>query len=411
LKKNPFRIYQYLDRSFYALYTVQFIQNFIQTAFLLIFNIYLRKNGYSDAQAGTFVSLQYLGILVLALPLGIWIRGKKLKPILWISTLGVPITSLLLVYAVPYHQAFWNYSLNLAWGMCFACLQIVMLPYVMRNVSSHIQTEAIAFMYTNYSAGQILSGILVAGATYLLKWSEGDILFALAVGGLIGSGLMFWIKEKELPPKEQKHSSSLQNLKHQYDWQKVLITMLPNTMLTVGAGLTFPFMNLFFYNSFYLDSDGYGILNTVTAVLVLLSTLTIPFIHKRYGFQVSISLTQSIAVGLLVLLAVTDLFRQYTWAFYGAWLFFALRQPFMQSAVPMTRELMMLYVGERNREIVSALLSGIRSGSYFFSGLVFSQLRSFQLPYAYIFLMTAGFYAVGVVAYHRLILAYEGGDV
>jgi len=83
----------------------------------------------------------------------------------------------------------------------------------------------------------------------------------------------------------------------------------------------------------------------------------------------------------------------------------------MQSAVPMTRELMMLYVGERNREIVSALLSGIRSGSYFFSGLVFSQLRSFQLPYAYIFLMTAGFYAVGVVAYHRLILAYEGGDV
>ena len=407
--KNPFRIYKYLDRSFFALYAVQFLQNLIQTSFLLIFNIYLLKNNYTDADAGTFISLQYLGLLILALPLGIIMRGRRLKPVLWVSTLGVPVASLMIIYAVPLHHAPLNYALNLLWGMCFAGLQIVMLPYVMRNVSSHIQTEAIAFMYTNYSAGQILSGLLVAGLTLWGGWNEFEILRALALGGLLGSVLMFWIKEKKNnnPQLDSQKIKSASALIHNYDWRMILTTMIPNTMLTIGAGLTFPFMNIFFYNSFHLDSDGYGILNTITAVLVLLSTLTIPFIHKRYGFKVSISLSQTIAVGLLVLLAVTDLFRNYTWAFYGAWLFFALRQPFMQAAVPMTRELMMLYVGERNREIISALLSGIRSGSYFFSGLVFSQLRAFQLPYAFIFLMTAGFYAIGVVAYHQMILAYE----
>ena len=79
----------------------------------------------------------------------------------------------------------------------------------------------------------------------------------------------------------------------------------------------------------------------------------------------------------------------------------------MNMAAPMTSELVMNYVGERNQEIVSALTSAIWSGSWYISARAFKILREYGLEYGYVFMITAAIYAVGVLWYHLLIRDYH----
>ncbi|PIZ65101.1 MAG: hypothetical protein COY19_08350 [Candidatus Marinimicrobia bacterium CG_4_10_14_0_2_um_filter_48_9] len=72
----------------------------------------------------------------------------------------------------------------------------------------------------------------------------------------------------------------------------------------------------------------------------------------------------------------------------------------------------MKYVGKRNQELISALDSSIWSASWFVSAKIFQFLRSVELPYYKIFLITAVLYSCGVLFYYRIIKEYEkrGGD-
>jgi hypothetical protein len=74
----------------------------------------------------------------------------------------------------------------------------------------------------------------------------------------------------------------------------------------------------------------------------------------------------------------------------------------------MINDLVLGYVGKRNHEIVSALISSIWSGTAFFSGQMFKYLRAAELAYWEIFLLTAGIYAIGVYFYLLLIRKQRG---
>ena len=86
---------------------------------------------------------------------------------------------------------------------------------------------------------------------------------------------------------------------------------------------------------------------------------------------------------------------------------FLLRQPLMNLAGPMTTEVTMGYVGKRNQEMVSALTASIWSGSWYFSAIMFRELRNKQVDYANIFMITAVLYTVGVVWYYFLVREYN----
>jgi predicted MFS family arabinose efflux permease len=177
-------------------------------------------------------------------------------------------------------------------------------------------------------------------------------------------------------------------------------------LIAVGAGLTIPFVNLFFNSVFKLDSEQFSLIGASTAGLVFLSTLFIPIIRRRYGFKVAILIPQSLAIFFLVILAFTQIASVYAWAFYLAVAAFMLRQPLMNMAGPVTSELGMKYVGARNQELISAMSSSIWSASWFISAKVFQELRRLDLDYYQIFFITAALYSIGVVFYYLLINDY-----
>ena len=79
----------------------------------------------------------------------------------------------------------------------------------------------------------------------------------------------------------------------------------------------------------------------------------------------------------------------------------------MSMAGPAISELTMSYVGERNRELVSACNGAIWSGAWWLAARVFQVLRASHFPYWAVFLSTAVLYFMGTMFYLKIIRSMD----
>lgn len=392
-----------------------FLIHMINAGFILILNIYLRKKGYADPIIAQFNSYRFLGILFFAFPLGIFIKGKALKPFFLTASLLVPLFSLFLLLSIEGGDEA-RISLGFVlWGISFMILQVCALPYIMRSAPEEVVSEAISLSFSTWSLATIVSGSLISILSQLqhiivggvsIPLDEFHIMLVIVSISSFSFVLVLFMKEAKPRSLSSKFYNNMKALRSDHDWGLIARVLFPNFLIAIGAGLTIPFVNLFFNSVFKMDSDTFSLIGAGTAGIVFLTTLVIPFIRRKFGFRVAILIPQTLAILFLVILALTELAQAYSWAFYVAIAAFMLRQPFMNMAGPMTSELGMKYVGSRNQELISAMSSSIWSASWFISAKIFQVLRHMDLEYYQIFLITAAMYAVGVSFYRLLINDY-----
>ena len=182
---------------------------------------------------------------------------------------------------------------------------------------------------------------------------------------------------------------------------------MPTLCIATGAGLSIQFLNLFFSHVYQLGSAAYAGYGSISNVLVLIAGLIVPEVKRRFGWRGTILGVQSVAVLLLAVMGLTELWQAASWALPVALGCFILRQPLMSMAGPATSELTMNYVGERNRELVSACNGAIWSGAWWLAARTFQLLRTHHLPYWQVFMATAVLYLAGTFTYLLLIRAVE----
>ena len=400
--KKVINAYLNLEEHVLLMIKAEFFIQLIGAAFFLILNIYLAKQGFSDPEIANFISYRFLAVMLLAFPLGFYIKGKPLKPFFMIGSLGVPMVAIALVLAVQNTLFYLLPTLFILWGVVFTLFQVSALPYVMRNTSVANQSHAISLNYATHSFGTILSGIIIFGfGQFMREMDEGLILLFISVLGFFGVYFLLKMKvDVVVPVKKGLQWKS-------YDWGLLLKAIVPTIIIAIGAGLTIPFINLFFFHNFQIDSTGFAVIGGVASVLVAFLALLVPNVKNKLGFKKGITYTQTTAVIALFALATTEFFTQYWWALPVAVLCFWVRTPLMNMAAPMTSELTMNYVGKKNQEMLSAIMAAIWSGSWFFSSQIFRYLKAEGLPYAYIFYITAVLYGFGVFMYYFLVLDYE----
>ena len=83
----------------------------------------------------------------------------------------------------------------------------------------------------------------------------------------------------------------------------------------------------------------------------------------------------------------------------------------MNMAAPLTSEMTMKYVGNKNQEMLSAIMAAIWSGSWFFSSQIFRFLKEREVEFSSIFYITAALYAFGILMYYFLIIDYEKKNI
>lgn len=399
------REYARIPRPILLVILAEFFIQLVNATFMNLQPLYMKAEGFADGEIADFISWRFAGVLVLALPLGLLIRGRKVKRLFVLSSIGVPLFGLLIIIAVHLRQTTFLVIAQCLWGASFTFMQIPVLPFILRNADMESQTPAISLSYSTWSFAGIVSAVLVWALNSIDPhiFSERNLLAGITVLSFLGVICVLNIRIEE---KVQTYEASRIDLRG-HDWNLILHALLPAFIIAVGAGLTIPFINLFFSNVHGLHTNTISLWNFVAALLVAIAALLVPRIKEIFGYKMAIPMTQSFAILSLVLLATTEFYRGNSAAVVIAVGCYLLRQPLMNMAGPMTSEIAMNYVGKKNQEITSALISAIWSGSWFIgTRFIFGTLRKTGWPYVDIFLITAALYAFGVFLYVLLIRAY-----
>jgi hypothetical protein len=397
--------YRKISKPVLNLIAAQFCLEGVNTAFFLLLNYYMVEEGFSDYEVAKVLSYRFLAVCLLAFPLGLYIKGRRLKPFFILAALTVPFFSHLIIMAIE-HQ--WTQVLNYAamgWGVGFTCMQASALPYILLNGRKERHSESFSLFYLAFSVTLCSIGI-----TYFLVNQINPVFFneklALQVVSSISILALFFIRK--IPNQEQlSYKVPLRQTLEKYDWPVVLRAVTPTFIIAVGAGFTIPVINLFFLNVHGVPSKVFSIMGSTTFLLVALVMTMMPLIRRNFGYKIAITLFQSLSILALFIMATTEYYQQWSFAVYIAIAAYVIRQPLMGAARPMTTELTMYYVGKRNQEIMGALNASIWSGSWFVSMQIFGILRQYEFRYVTIFLITVVLYVFGVGWYAYLIYSYR----
>jgi predicted MFS family arabinose efflux permease len=393
----------------------QFLINLINTAQFLLLNLFLRSHHLDDPAIAALTSQRFVATLFLAIPAGLWLRGRCLRWPLVVGAVLFPLTALASLEAVQHGAmtaASWCFLLM---GFAGLVLNVGSMPMVLRMVSKEKAGEALSLMFATWAAASICGGMLSSvlqnmGQIDLFGWhvvlNEYSTLLILTIAGF---GAPFIYARMPDPPPDPSVSKNWLHV-HREDVPILLRSLLPSVVIATGAGLSIQFLNLFFNSVHEVNSAQYSTYGTISNVLVLFTGLMVPEIRRRYGWRGAIIGVQSVAVLLLILMGLTELWRHLLWSMPLAVFCFIVRQPLMSMAGPAISELTMSYVGERTRELVSACNGAVWSGAWWLAARFFQILRSWEIPYWMVFLNTAILYFIGTLFYLKIIRAMDRRD-
>ncbi|HTB07888.1 MAG TPA: MFS transporter [Bacteroidia bacterium] len=380
----------------YAISAEFFIQ-LISNALLYILPLYMHTMSYTDGQVAGFVSYRFLAIVLITIPLGFFIKGRKLKGFFITTGICTPILTLLSIKAIALHIGWLICLTQFLTGFSSACFSVSILPFILRNERAEHITGAISLRYAEVSLGAVISGLIIGFLNTMNPYifNEERALIIIGFAGMINLYFLWKIKNHEYTPVRNTRISLIED----FDWKIIWYALIPNILIAIGAGLAIPFIGLFFAHVHNMSTGVFALVNSAASALIVVSTLFIPFIKRTMGMRSAITWIQVMAVFALVLLATTQYYNTYAIGLIIAIGAYLLRNPLMNMVGPLTAELSMSYVGGRNQEIVSALMSAITSGGYYVSVIMFKQLRDEGVDYASIFYITAGLYLAGILFY------------
>ena len=404
--------YRLLPRPVLLFAAGQFLISLITSAQFLLLNLFLKDKGLDDPEIAALSAQRFVATFFLALPAGLWLRGKPLRKPLLIGSILFPLTALASLETVRLGMmdaASWCF---LAMGFSGLLLNVANLPMAMRLAPPKQSSEALSLLFATWAAASICGGALssvLQGIGHLdlgglhLVFDEYTTLLILTLAAFASP--LFYAR---LPDPVPENSSTKHWLHiHREDWPVLARALVPTVCIATGAGLSIQFLNLFFSHVHDLSSTAYSAYGSVSNVLVLIAGLIVPEVKRRLGWRGAILGVQSIAVFLLVAMGLTELWKAASWALPFAIGCFIVRQPLMSMAGPATSELTMSYVGERNRELVSACSGAIWSGAWWLAARTFELLRANHLPYWQVFVTTGILYLIGTFSYLLLIRKVE----
>jgi predicted MFS family arabinose efflux permease len=407
--------YGTLPRSVLLFAAGQFLINLINTAQFLLLNLFLKSHHLDDPTIAALTSQRFVATFFLAIPAGLWLRGRRLRLPMIIGSILFPLTALASLEAVRFDSmsaASWCFLLM---GFSGLVLNVASLPMVLRMVSPDKSSEALSLLFATWAAASICGGVLSSvlqgiGQIDLfgMHWVL-DEYATLLVLTIAGFGAPFFFLRLPDPAPERSGVRHWLHMQKE-DFPVLFKALLPSLVIATGAGLSIQFLNLFFSSVHHVSSAHYSVYGSISNVLVLLTGLMVPEIRRRYGWRGAIIGVQTMAVGLLIVMGLTELWHSVLWAMPLAVFCFIVRQPLMSMAGPAISELTMNYVGERNRELISACNGAIWSGAWWLAARVFQVLRSFDFPYWAVFLTTAALYLVGMLCYLKLIRDMDRRD-
>lgn len=272
-------------------------------------NLYVRAAGHGEADAGWVLSAAGLGVVVSTIPsASIYDRlGPRRSLMLGTALFATAMTGLA-----------WSESLPalLCWsalqGMGFTLHRVVAAPFIVSLVAPAERTRLFQLEFATHT---VASTVGLAGAGLLAGLLERDALpelsalrWTLVAGALASALSLHWYRRlpgdaRPLDPTAVRRGTfAILRRKHWHLWSRLA---LPHLLIGLGAGLTIPFINVYFTDRFQLDKGPMGLVMAATQVTMTVGVLATPALVSRIGLLRATLLTETLSLPFFLVLALT----------------------------------------------------------------------------------------------------------
>ncbi len=314
------------------------------SGFMLLFNLYLKSLNFPEGRIGNIISATTLGTFVMALPASIIIRRFSIKRILLIATPIATFSYLMQVSVTQYHLIL---GAGFSAGLAAVFFRVSAAPFFMRNSTPKERPYLFSMQFALMLIAGIIGNLLAGFLPGIIKKTDIPTVISyrwtLYIFGclvLVAIIPYFLIKEKPAG-KIQKFKIHSRRL--------ILRLFLPNLVVGVGAGLSIPFLNLYFKDIFHTPTRLIGIFYSGQQLLMITGLLVAPVIAERIGKIKTVVFSQLFSIPFLIILGISRNISLSVGAFF-------IRAALMNMAQPLFTNFAMESVTPDEQPFTNALL-------------------------------------------------------
>jgi MFS family permease len=362
----------------------------------LLFNFYMLSLGYDERLLGQLITTTSMTALLVALPMGYLsdMIGRKWSLILGGASVVAAILTMVLLPSIPMF-----FAMNMLMGAGQSLSAVTMSPFLMEN--SGIQERTYLFSLSvglQTAAGAV--GNWVGG--YLPTWvaeardvsptssvAYAGALSLIALGAAIALAPLFWLTTPNLRRSQRAIFTPFQYAsQHPMELSKLILPML---LISLGAGLIMPFMNVFFRNVHFVSDPVIGTLFAWGSLAMGIGILLAPPLADRLGKVQLVVITQGLSIPFLAIMGYSPWFWMSATAYY-------IRLTLMNMGGPVYQAFVMERVEEESRATVASLVSMANNFGWAFSPTI-SGLIQVKYGFNPVFMMTITLYSIAVFLY------------
>ena len=311
-------------------------------------NLYLRSIGVGEADIGNILSAASVGTVAVSLPAAMWVDRFRAERIFVLAASGYAACCLLMLFFPHPALLLANSFLT---GTLFTVHWVAAAPFFMRNAAPGRRTElfgmasaleTLAIAVSAYGAGLLAHGLGTA-----LGSESGGLRWSLASSAVLSlAAVVPFARIRSAPARTVPRG--WREYVFSREMPLILRLSLPTFLIGCGAGLTIPFLNLYFRDRFHQDPARIGIFFAVAQVLTMAGFLLGPVMARRFGHVRSVIATELLSIPFFLVLAVAN----QLWIAVAA---FWMRGALMNMNQPVSQAFAMEIVSEDQRTVTNSV--------------------------------------------------------
>lgn len=372
----------------------------------LLFNFYVLSLGYNEATLGNLVTARSLTSLIAALPMGYLtdrIGGRNAFLIGYLGY-GISMALMLIFPSVPMFIA-----MNVLQGVAQALSGVATGPFLMENSGPKERTYLFSLSsglrMTATSIGEWLGGYLPGWAAGMIAVSAvsskayGWSLWVMAFLSLASAIPVILMKSNLRSTSQRSAFAPVSFVRKNPGLLSKLI--LPSLVISIGAGMIMPFMNVFFRNVHSQSDTAIGVIFAWGSLAMGIGLVVAPALAERFGKIQVVTATQALSIPFLALLGFAPWFEVSVIAYY-------IRLTLMNMSGPIFSTFTMEKVDPESRGMIASLSSMAGNFGWAFSPTI-SGLLQVRSGFNWPFTITLITYVIAIGMYYVWFLAKGKG--
>jgi len=366
------------------------IQAFGIGILVTVFAIYVKSAGLSEAVVGDVegsLALASAAVCLVVAPLiavfgfrRLMVIAAVLYGVARLGQAGAPEVGLLLAFGAMY-------------GAGDGLMQAAPVAFLAQNSTpferTHLYTADLFIRVVAGMVGGLVGGVIPS----LLMGMMGEVdAFRITVAAagvlLLLSAIPLMMMRETLSHPRHAFARYLETVRGFRSWKHVGRLLVPQVLISLGAGLIIPFLSLYLKHQLHASIGEVGLIQGISALAMGIAALASPVLTRRFGFVKAIAGAEAASLPFLAAIPfITSLPL--------AAVVFWFRSAFMNMSWPTFNQYTMEHVPGRERGIVAGALSFGYAVSWLAGSAIGGRLMvySYSVPYA----IATGLYAAGAL--------------